>query len=451
MRVLIVDDEIGLTKVLYDALKNAKYEVKIVTDGLSGIEEIKANDYEVVVLDIRLPGVNGIEVLKIIRDIRPDTAVIVVSAFGTIELAVEAMKLGAADFMQKPFLVDELLFRLEKIQSYMRLKTQFEYYKQWHEEMYGMENLVGKSKKMQEVYRLINIAANTDSTVLIEGETGTGKEITALTIHNKSRRAGKNFVKFSCHLVPETLIEDELFGHEKGAYTDARETKIGKVERANGGTLFLDDIDDMPLSIQAKLLQLVQDKEIERIGGSAPIKVDIKLIAATKKPLARLVREEKFREDLFHRINVLKIVLPPLRERKEDIPLLVYHLLKIYVNNKEYHLAPNVLEFLNDYQWPGNVRELEKAVERAVLLVREGNIIKKEHLIPPEYIEDTKRLPFEVGSTDKLEDFLAQCEIFHLKRVLAKCKLNKTEAAELLGISRKTLWEKITKYKIKLE
>ncbi len=211
MKVLIVDDEVGLTKVLYDALTKVKYDVKVISDGIYAIEEIKINDYDVVVLDIRLPGINGIEVLKIIREIRPDTHVIVVSAFGTIEIAVEAMKLGATDFMQKPFLVDELLFRLEKIQSYLRLKSQFEYYKQWHEEIYGLENIVGKSKKMQEVFRLINIAATTDSTVLIEGETGTGKEITALAIHNKSKRANRQFVKFSCHLVPESLIEDELF------------------------------------------------------------------------------------------------------------------------------------------------------------------------------------------------------------------------------------------------
>lgn len=451
MNILIVDDEISLAKVLSDALLKNNYKVKVITDGLSAIEEIKSYDYDVVLLDIRLPGVNGIELLKIIRNIRPDTAVIVVSAYSTVELAVEAMKLGATDFMQKPFLVDELLFRLEKIQSYLRLKSQFEYYKQWHEETYGMENIVGRSKKMQEVFRLINIAAQTDSTVLIEGETGTGKEITALAIHRKSKRANNPFIKFSCYLVPDTLIEDELFGHEKGAFTDAKECKIGKVERANTGTLFLDDIDDMPLSIQPKLLQLIQDKEIERIGGTTSIKVDIKFIAATKKPLSRLVADNKFREDLFHRINVLKIMLPPLRERKEDIPLLVTHFLNIYSKDKERHLSPDAIEFLNEYHWPGNVRELEKCIERAVLLAGDNKVIKKEHMVPPEYYEDTKRLPFEVGSTDKMEDFLQQCEIFHIKRVLARCNGNRTRAAEILGISRKTLWEKLAKYKLDIE
>ncbi len=451
MNILIIDDEIGLTKVLSDALTKNNYKVKVTTDGLSALEEIKSHDYEVVVLDIRLPGVNGIEILKIIRDIRPDTAVIVVTAYGTVELAVEAMKLGAADFMQKPFLVDELLFRLEKIQAYIRLKAQFEYYKQWHEETYGLENIVGKSKRMQDVFRLINIATSTDSTILIEGETGTGKELTAMAIHKRSKRSNKPFVKFSCHLVPETLIEDELFGHEKGAFTDAKELKVGKVERANGGTLFLDDIDDMPLSIQPKLLQLIQDKEIERIGGTTSIKVDIKFIAATKKPLSTLVQNNQFREDLFHRINVLKIVLPPLRERKEDIPLLISHFLKVYSEGKEYHLSPEVLEFLNNYHWPGNIRELEKCIERAVLLAGDAKIIKKEHMIPPEYYVETKKLPFEVGSTDKMDDFLEQCEIFHIKRVLDKCNGNRTRAAELLGISRKTLWEKIAKYKLKVE
>ncbi len=220
------------------------------------------------------------------------------------------------------------------------------------------------------------------------------------------------------------------------------------MERANGGTLFLDDIDDMPLSIQPKLLQLIQDKEMERIGGTAPIKVDIKFIAASKKPLYRLVQEDKFREDLFHRINVLKIVLPSLRERKEDIPLLFSHFLKIYGKDKKYNLAPDVVEFLNEYDWPGNVRELEKAVERAVLLVGGAKLIKKDHLILPEDIGKMKKLPFEVGVTDRLDDFLTQCEIFHIKRIISKCNGNKTAAAELLGISRKTLWEKISKYKI---
>jgi transcriptional regulator with PAS, ATPase and Fis domain len=223
------------------------------------------------------------------------------------------------------------------------------------------------------------------------------------------------------------------------------------VERSNGGTLFLDDIDDMPLSIQPKMLQMVQDKEIERIGGKSPIKIDVKFIVATKRPLSKLVQENKFREDLFHRINVLKIVLPPLRERREDIPLLVSHFLNVYGKGKEYHLSPEVYTFLNEYHWPGNVRELEKAVERAVLLVGNDNVIKKEHLVPPEYIEDIKRLPFELTGTDRIDEFLEQCEIYHLKRVLAKCKGNRTQAAELLGISRKTLWEKLVKYGIKID
>ncbi len=447
MHVLIADDEKSIVIPLRDDLEAAGHHVAFVSDGLTALDRLRELSYDCVITDMRMPGITGMDLLKQIKEQSSRTEVIVITGYGTIENAVEAMKCGAADYILKPFLNEEIVLRLQKIDRYLRLQAENAALREELDRKYGFENLIGRSRKMEDVFALVLTVAKTDSNVLIDGESGTGKELIAHAIHHMSPRRDRPFVPLSCAGVPETLLEDALFGHERGAFTDARKQKIGAFERAHGGTIFLDDIDDMSLPSQVKLLRVLQEREFERLGGESVIKVDVRVVAATKVDLEKGVREGKFREDLYYRLNVVPLKLPPLRERTDDIPLLVFHFIRSYAKGREYRVKPDVLEAMMTYPWPGNVRELENAVERAIALAGDDEVLRREHLLRP---ADPRRVAAAAAESGlrTLRDAVAAAETESIRRALRAARGHKAEAARYLGISRKSLWEKMKEYAI---
>jgi two-component system, NtrC family, response regulator len=445
--VLIADDEKSIVVPLRDDLEAAGHRVTAVGDGLAALERLGERPYDCVITDMRMPGLSGMDLLKQIHAQSSETEVIVVTGYGTIENAVEAMKNGACDYILKPFLNEEIVLRLQKIDGYRKLKAENRALREELDRKYGFENLIGRSRKMDEVFSLVMTVAKTDSSVLIEGESGTGKELIAHAIHHMSPRRDRPFVPLSCAGVPEALLEDALFGHERGAFTDAKKQKIGSFERAHGGTIFLDDIDDMAMASQVKLLRVLQEREFERLGGEAVVKVDVRIVAATKVSLETAVREGKFREDLYYRLSVVPLRLPPLRERADDIPLLVFHFVRQYGKGREYVVKPDVLEAMMTYPWPGNVRELENAVERAIALAGDETTLKREHLLRPGDPARVAKAAADSGLRT-MADAVAAAEIEAIRRALRGARGHKAEAARLLGISRKSLWEKMKEYAI---
>ncbi len=452
MRVLLAEDEKTIAVTLSDSLAEAGYEVTVAEDGREASETFKKQFFDCVITDVRMPGLSGIDLLRQVKESSPETEVVVITGVGTVETAVQAMKLGAFDFLTKPFLNDEVVRLLDKIAQVQGLRQENSRLKKQLSERFGFDRLVGKSKPMQEIYELVETVAPTDSSVLILGESGTGKELIAQAIHHNSPRRAKPLVCVSCAIFSENLLEDELFGHEKGAFTDAREKKIGRFELAAGGTIFLDDIDDMTLPTQVKLLRVLQERKVERLGGATPIPIDIRVIAATKIDLELLVSERRFREDLFFRLNVVPVRLPPLREREGDVPLLVSHFVKRFGSGRSFTVLPEVLAEMAAYGWPGNVRELENAVERAIALAgldaREAPIVlQKKHLLRPAL---TSRI--DKGTTSSgpdlrpLKDVIAEAERLHIKGVLKSSSGHRARSAEILGISRKSLWEKMKEH-----
>ena len=444
MRVLLVDDEKSIRLTLGDDLEDAGYDVVAASEGKTALEKLMAEHFDCLITDLNLPGVNGIKLLKTGREHNSDLAAIVITGYGTVESAVEAMKLGASDYILKPFINEEVLLRLKNIESLQNLRNENRRLK---EELSSKpQNLIGKSPKMQSVFEIINTISESNSSVLILGASGTGKEMVANAIHKSSSRRNKPLVKMNCAIFAESLLEDELFGHEKGSFTDAHSRKIGRFEQANKGTIFLDDIDDMPLKTQVKLLRVLQEREFERIGGSETIKIDIRVIAATKVDLEIAVSKGTFREDLYYRLNVVPILLPRLKERAEDIILLLQYFIRKYGGNKEYEVSEETLAATLSYGWPGNVRELENAVERAIALAGKSTTLKREHLLL------TRRKPSDTDpnplAAKTLKDIIRDSEITHIRRVLELVDGQKAKAAEILGISRKNLWEKIRDYGI---
>ena len=449
MKVLIADDERSIVATLEDDLREAGHEVLTSPDGNRALEIIRKEDVDCLVSDLNMPGMNGMNLLQEAKKIRPGLQVIIITGYGTIESAVEAIKLGAADYIPKPFLNSQIVALLEKNRTIRELERENAALREQLDDIHALESIVGKSKSMQEVFRAIKTVSKTDSNVLITGETGTGKEVVARAIHNHSLRKGKTMVSLSCAAIPSTLLEDELFGHEKGAFTDAREKKIGRVERADGGTFFLDDIDDMPVETQVKLLRILQEREFERLGGERTIKVDVRVIAATKVDLKEAVRQGKFREDLFYRLNVVPVRLPPLREREGDIPLLARHFIAKYGNGRIYEIKPDVMAAMESYYWPGNVRELEHAIERAIAFAGNGRILKKEHLVETSPVhKKALAVPTHLMT---LKEFVEEAEKEHIRNILKTTNGHKAQAADVLGISRKNLWEKMRLYGIELD
>jgi two-component system NtrC family response regulator len=442
-RILVVDDEPTQLELVGGFLRRQGFEVAEAASGQAAVARFKQEPFDLVLTDQRMPDLSGLEVLEAVRAASPDTAVVIMTAFGTIETAVSAVKAGAADYLAKPLNLDELLHRIHQIQDRRRLLTENRELRAALAERHRVEGNIGESGAMQEVLSVVRRVAPSDATVLIRGESGTGKELIARAIHYASPRAARALVKVNCAALAESLLEAELFGHEKGAFTGAVAARKGRFELADGGSLFLDEIGDLPPHLQVKLLRVLQEREFERVGSSRPIKVDVRLLAATHRNLETLVREGRFRDDLYYRINVVTIQLPPLRERREDLPLLIDHFLRAFAdkNGKSIRgLTRDAREALLRYEYPGNVRELENLIERAVVLTRDDVI----GLTDLPLTLDTQAA--EVESGPGLVAAVEGLERRMIREALAKADGIQTRAAELLGIGERVLRYKLKKY-----
>jgi len=447
LRILVVDDEEDIRDILSDRLKAYGYEVLTAIDGIEALEKVEKMSPDLVLLDIQLPRLNGMEVLSRIKREYPQIRVIMITAHGKIQLAVEAIKEGAYDFVEKPFDPDLIRIKVDNALERYILLNQNEYLRSELKGEYG--EIIGKSQKMLEVLGMIEKVASSDSTVLITGESGTGKELVARALHRNSPRALAPFVVVNCTAIQPTLFESEIFGHEKGSFTGAITRKIGKMESANRGTLFLDEIGDMASELQAKFLRSIESKEIERVGNTQTVKVDVRFISATNRNLQEAIKNNKFRGDLYSRLNVVNIKLPSLREIKEDIPLLIEHFLSKYSiaqNKKKIQISDKAMEILLNYDWPWNARELKNCIEGAILLANSGTIYP-EHL-PSRIIsgEVTKSVQgdLQIKSGMSLKD----AEKTLILKTLEQLNGNKTEAAKLLRISLRGLHYKLKEYNI---
>ena len=408
-RVLIIDDEEGIRSVLADLFQELGYDATPAEDGKSGLKAALAGTYDLVMLDLSLPGLDGLDVLRSLKEDRPEVPVIMITAYASMQSAVEALKLGAYDYITKPFGLSEVQMIAERAVERRRLIDENKYLKEQLRLQYGFDNVIGRNPQVQQAYVLAAQVADSSASVLILGETGTGKEYVARSIHYQSPRSEDPFVKVSCAALPETLLESELFGHEKGAFTNAIARRIGRFEMADGGTLFLDEVGDMMPAIQLKLLRVLQEKQFERVGGSETIAVDVRIIAATNRNLKKAIAEKQFREDLYYRLNVITINLPPLKERKEDIPELAGHFVEKYCRETGKYiegLIPEAMCVLESYFWPGNIRELENCIERAVILCH-GRRILPQHLL---FSEDVGPLAAPTASSCVPKPFLRWSE-----------------------------------------
>lgn len=449
MEVLLAEDERGIALTLLEDLEELGHKVRWEATGSAARVAIEESVFDCVITDVRLPGGDGVELLKAAKARRPETEVIVITGYATVEQAVDAMRAGAYDYLQKPFLNEVVIERLDQIRQLQALKEENERLKREIGEGDPFANIVGQSRKMQDVFKLVETVAPSETSVLIQGESGTGKERIARAIHRLSGRRSGAFVAISCGSLPETLLESELFGHERGAFTDAAKQRKGRFELAQGGTIFLDDIDDMSMPTQVKLLRVLQEREFERVGGEKIIQADIRLVSATKVPLEERVRENRFREDLYYRLKVVPVLLPPLRERQGDVPLLVAHFLRRFAPNREFEVRAEDLAAMERYGWPGNIRQLENHVERAVALAGNSATLGREHLLPDEGLLGTAQKAAQPGQEKRtLKEVLVEAEREHLALVLAANGGHRTNAAKALGISRKVLWEKLKDYGI---
>jgi len=442
-RILVVDDEPAQRELVSGFLAKHGFDVLTAGDGTAALERFKSEPVDLILTDQKMPGLSGLALTEAVRAVTPEIAVIVMTAYGTIEHAVAAIKAGASDYLAKPLNLDELLHRIGQVRDRQRLLGENRELREALQERHRVEGIVGDSGRMQEVLSLVRRVAASDATVLIRGESGTGKELIAKAIHFAGRRAEGPLVRVNCAALPETLLESELFGHEKGAFTGAHATRRGRFELAHSGSLFLDEIGDLAAHLQVKLLRVLQEREIERVGSSRPIPVDVRLLAATHRDLEALVAAGRFREDLYYRINVVTIVVPPLRERREDIPLLLDHFLPRFAreNGKTIRgLTREARETLLRYDYPGNVRELENLMERAVVLTRD-EVIGLEDL--PLSLLETEPDSGEVGGLTAAVEGLERRMI---RDALARAEGVQTRAAEVLGISERVLRYKLRKY-----
>jgi DNA-binding NtrC family response regulator len=446
--VLIVDDEVGTRESLKMILKK-DYAVFLAKDAEEAILQSREHSPDVILLDIILPDLDGLKLLEKIKQKEPDAIVIMITATKTVKTAVEAMKLGAYDYVTKPFDVDELRLIVSRALSTQALEKEVRYLRKEVDKSFVFENIIGKSKAMKEIFGIVRQIADTKSTVLVMGESGTGKELISRAIHYNSNRKNYPFVTINCAAIPETLIESELFGHEKGAFTNAIEKKLGRCEVAQQGTLFLDEIGELSLATQAKILRFLEEKEFNRVGGSKTIKVDVRLITATNKDLNQLIKKGAFREDLYYRINVVPIIVPPLRERREDIPSLLDHFIKKYNeegNKRVQGVSKEALALMMNYEWPGNVRELENSIERVIALTSNEYIQPNELPIPLTNISKINGLRESILSGKV--SFLKAEEEFEkgiILDALKKTNYVQSHAAEMLGISRRILKYKMDK------
>ena len=441
--ILIVDDEQMNIDAITLMLKNKEINITSANNGFQALDLIKQQNFDVIISDVRMPGMSGLELLKKVREISLKPEFIVITAYSKISDAVAAVKNGAFDYIEKPFSRDALEVTLEKVNREKALKAENILLKEKFHDKYKFENIIGKNQEIQNIFEIIKVISKTTATVLIQGKSGTGKEMIANAIHTHSNRANNNFVKLNCAALPENLVESELFGYEKGAFTGANKTHIGKFEYANHGTILLDEISELRFDLQAKLLRFLQEKEFTRVGGNTPIKVDVRVITTTNKDLEQLVAENKFREDLFYRLNVVKIQLPNLNDRKNDIPLLTYHFIDKYskkYNKNIKNISLEGMKLLEKHNWNGNVRELENTIEQAVLFC-DKEVISSRYL----RLENYNFLSAQNNIFDS-DITIAELEKRKILKTLKKYMGNKTKAAEILGITTRTLRNKLKTY-----
>ena len=449
--LLYVEDEVALREVVAERLAERGYEVVQVSNGEEAVERLAEFAFDIVITDLRLPGIDGARVIEQAVASYPDIIGIIVTGFGTVKDAVDAIKRGATDFIAKPFQFEELLLVLDAALEQRRLKSENAYLRSQLEQRYRFEGSIGRSRAMRDLFQLLETVAPTGSTILVTGETGTGKELVARAIHHNSPRRANRFVALNCAAIPETLLEAELFGHVRGAFTGAVANRPGRFEQAHKGTLFLDEVGTMSIALQMKLLRAVQEREFEKVGDSRPTKVDVRVIAATNSDLAQMVRDGAFREDLYYRLNVIPIHLPPLRERREDIPLLVQHFLERFCrelvpSRPALTVSQQAMRRLMGFSWPGNVRQLENALERAVALSGGRDQIEIADL--PSDIQDVGggSMPQEFALPEEgidFEEYVSKVELDLIKQSLERTGGNKGRAAQLLNLKRTTLVEKL--------
>jgi len=448
VNILVVDDEEIVRESLCNWLQEDGYQAEAVEDGFKALDIIKKKPWNVLFVDLKMPGMDGLEVMRRAKALQPELPIIIITAYATVNTAVEAMKEGAYDYLVKPFNPEEISLIIRRLIEKQALLKENIFLRKELKKQFYFQDLISKSRKMQDIFELARTVGKSTSNILILGESGTGKELLARAIHLESLRADTPFVSVSCAALTETLLESELFGHEKGAFTHAISQKKGKFEMANGGTIFLDEIGDIGAKLQLDLLRILQEKEFSRVGGNEVIKVDVRIIAATNRDLKKAIEEGKFREDLYYRLNVISILIPPLRERKEDIPLLVDHFIEkfnIEMKKKIEGISPEALNSIMAYTWPGNVRELENTIERAMVITK-GTMINVEDLGLPSRAEENSLTCAAPPSGDKS---MKAVEKDHMAKILKENDWNIQRSAEILGIDRVTLYNKIRKYELK--
>jgi DNA-binding NtrC family response regulator len=442
-KILVVDDDREMGSLLSDLLQEEGYAVLAVTDSLEASRLLKKEEFDILITDLKMKGLKGLDLLEETRKVAPMTPVIIITAFGTIQSAIQAIKLGAYDYITKPFQIDEMVLTVRKALENRLLKKEVVRLKKEVEEKYRFQQLIGKSPAMQHIYTLIERVQESPGNVLITGESGTGKELVAKAIHYNSHRRSGPFVAINCAAIPETLLESELFGYRKGAFTDARMDKKGLFLEASGGTVFLDEITEIPLMLQAKLLRVIEEKTFRPLGDTRSRPLDARLMAASNRKFKDLIRQERFREDLYYRLKVIDIELPPLRDRREDIPLLAHHFLDKFARETSHtvsSISTEALKILMNALWPGNVRELENVIHRAVTLCCQEAIPPED--LPP-YLQEAADQGDLIESGLHRKRTLAQLELEYIKKVLLEVGGNKSRAAEILGLDRKTLYRKL--------
>jgi len=452
-RILIVEDNEAAGRQLQKLLQaDLQLQVEVTNDGAMALQQLAEQNYSIVITDLRMPRMDGMELIREVQKGSLPVTVIVTTAHGSIDDAVQAIRMGAYDFLTKPIDVDNLRLVVKRALRERSLQDEVASLRAQLQTQFCFQNILSKNRHMHAVFELISNVAHTNTTVLIEGETGTGKEQVARAIHNASRHRSGQLIPVNCAALPQTLLESELFGHEKGAFTSAVGQRRGRFEIADGGTIFLDEVGDVPATMQAKLLRVLQERRFERVGGTESIEVDVRVIAATNRSLRRLVKQGKFREDLYYRLNVVKIDLPPLRDRPEDVPLLAAHFIEKYGGRGEgvQSIAPQAMEKLLSYRWPGNIRELENAIERACVTCHENVIHVKD--LPPEVVSPpAPKLPFHIdldrALPDLLREVVAQVEQQYIRKALKKTHGNVGQCARICGVSRRSISAKIAEYK----
>ncbi len=443
--ILVVDDEKNTREGLKEAIAALGYRALTAEDGRRAVEILGTEPVDIVLADLKMPGMDGLELLKKVQSLAPATVFIIMTAYGTVETAVAAMKQGAHDYLTKPVNLDQLELLIERTLKKKNLEAENIYLKEQLEKRFGFESLIGRSAPMERIYEMIRQIRNSTATVLISGESGTGKELVARAIHHQSPRSGRPFFPVHCASLAPTLLESELFGHEKGAFTGAVGQKKGRFELADGGTIFLDEVGEIPPGIQVKLLRVLESREFERVGGGRPIRVDVRVLAATNSDLEARIAEGSFREDFYYRLNVVRIHIPPLRDRREDIPLLTSYFIREFseANGKEVSaITPRAIHLLQSYDWPGNVRELKNCVESMVVLTKSSALDIDD--LPPQIRDAPSEAPVSRPSTLNLKS--AEKDI--IVQALRASGGNKSRAAERLGISRRTLYRKLDEYGI---